>query len=142
MPIGLIDNPDNISDLVEDLSRDLGNIEKSLLAPWQKLDMVGTFIQPSLTFALRAGFPKKDQLLKYRTLLVETVRKICSLPSRASISYIFAHKRAGGLGLLDPTYETDVQAVIQAIKMLSSADTTVLHIANAELNHTVRLATR
>jgi hypothetical protein len=142
VPIGLIHDPDNISDLVQDLTRDLESIEKSLLAPWQKLDMIRTFLQPSLTFALRAGFPKKENLLVYRSHLVATVRRICALPTRASASYIFAHKRVGGLGLLDPTLEADIQAIIQAVKMLSSSDPTVINIANAEVNQTVRLASQ
>ncbi len=142
VPIGLTHDPDNIWDLVQDLTRDLESIEKSLLAPWQKLDMIRTFPQPSLTFALRAGFPKKENLLVYRSHLVATVRRICALPTRASASYIFAHKRVGGLGLLDPTLEADVQAIIHAVKMLSSSDPTVMNIANAEVNQTVRLASR
>ena len=106
--------------------------------------MIRTFLQPSLTFALRAGFPKKDNLLVYRSHLVATVRRICALPSRASASYIFAHKRVGGLGLLDPTLEADVQAIIHAVnfKMLSCSDSTVSNIAIAEINQTVRLASR
>ena len=116
VPIGLIHDPDNIFDLVQDLTRDLESIEKSLLAPWQKLDMIRTFLQPSLTFALRSGFPKKEHLLVYRSHLVATVRRICALPTRASASYIFAHKRVGGLGLLDPTLEADVQAIIHGAK--------------------------
>ncbi|CAB4029157.1 Hypothetical predicted protein [Paramuricea clavata] len=93
VPIGLIYDHDNILDLVHDLTRDFESIEKSLLAPWQKLDMIRTFLRPSLTFALRAGFPQKDNFLVYRSHLVATVRKICALPSRASVAYIFAHKR-------------------------------------------------
>ena len=142
VPIGLIHDPDNIFDLVQDLTRDLESIEKSLLAPWQKLDMIRTFLQPSLTFALRSGFPKKEHLLVYRSHLVATVRRICALPTRASASYIFAHKRVGGLGLLDPTLEADVQAIIHGVKMLSCSDPTVRNIANAEVNQTVRLASR
>ena len=58
-----------------------------------------TFLQPSLTFALRAGFPRNDSLLVYRSHLVAAVRRICALPTCASTSYIFAHKRVGGLEL-------------------------------------------
>jgi hypothetical protein len=100
----------------------LESIEKSLLAPWQKLGMIRTFLRPSLTGALRAGFPKKDNLLVYRSHLVATIRRICALPSRASAAYIFAHERVGGLGLLDPILEADVQAIIDAVKMLSCSD--------------------
>ena len=68
-----------------------------------------------------------------------TVRRICALPHRAFASYIFAHKRVGGLGLLDPTLEADIQAIIHAVKMLSCSDLTVINIANAEVNQTVVL---
>ncbi len=52
------------------------------------------------------------------------------------------HERVGGLGLLDPTLEADIQAIIHAVKMLSSSDLTVINIANAEVNQIVRLASR
>lgn len=142
VPIDLIHDPDNIADLVQTISRDLGMIEQFQLAPWQKLDMIRTFLQPSLTFALRAGFLNLVHLREYRTLLVATVRRICSLPSRASVSYIFSHKRVGGLGLLDPVKEADVQAIIHAVKILSSSDPVVVHIANAELTQTVTHASQ
>ena len=122
---------------MQDLTRDLKSIEKSLLAAWQKLDMIRTFLQPSLTFALRAGFPNKDNPLVYRMHLIVTVRKICALPTRASTSYIFAHKRVDGLGRPDPTLEAYVQAIIHAVKILSCSDPTVMNIANAEVNQTV-----
>ena len=138
-PFGLIHDPDNILNLVQNLTRDLESSEKSLLAPWQKLDMIQTFLQPSITFALRASFPKKDNLLVYRSHLVATVRRICALPASASASYIFAHKRVGSLGILDPTLETDIQAIIHVVKMLSSSDPTVINIAKAEVNQTVQL---
>ena len=59
----------------------------------------------------------------------------------ATANYIFVHKRTGGLGLQDPTEEVDIQAVEQAVKILSSADQ-IAAIARAELLQTVTHASQ
>ena len=125
---------------MDGLCGDLDQINELLLAPWQKLDMIRTFVQPSLAFALRAGEPEKASLVKYRQKLIQIVRNICNLPSRATQSIIFASKKIGGLGLQDPLVEVDVQTVVQAIKMLSSNDPLVSNVAKAELRQSVCFA--
>jgi hypothetical protein len=57
VPIGLVPNRSNHQNLVDDLATKLDKIERSLLAPWQKLDAIRTFIQPCLTYALRSAPP-------------------------------------------------------------------------------------
>ncbi|XP_046856060.1 uncharacterized protein LOC124449154 [Xenia sp. Carnegie-2017] len=142
IPIGLIRDFSSIQNLTDNLCRDLECINNSLLAPWQKLDMIKTFIQPCLTYALRAGEPKKASLINYRKKLIEVVRSICNLPLRATTHYIFSSIKSGGLGLQDPAAEVDVQTVVQAIKMLSSSDKTVANIAKQEILRTVSFASR
>lgn len=44
------------------LVHNIDDLPTSLLAPWQKLDAIRTFIQPCLTYALRAGDPLKKSL--------------------------------------------------------------------------------
>ena len=51
VPIGVMRDVHSIDSLVSDLCRDLESINNSLLSPWQKLDAIRTFIQPSLNFA-------------------------------------------------------------------------------------------
>ena len=140
VPIGLIHNIDDLDKVVEKLIPELGKVEQSLLAPWQKLDAIRTFIQPCLTYALRAGSPKKKSLDDYRSKLLQVVRRICSLPDRATTHYVFATKQAGGLGLQDPTRECDAQTIVQATRMLASNDPAVAAIARAELLQTVKRA--
>ena len=142
VPIGLIHNIDDIPNIVPRLIRDLEAIRTSLLAPWQKLDAIRTFIQPCLTYALRAGNPLKQSLCDYRSLLVKAIREICSLPNRATANYIFASKAAGGLAFQDPTKESDLQAIVQALRILSSADDNVRRIATEELKKFVRNTTQ
>ena len=55
-----------------------------------------------------------------------------------SATYIFAGKYAGGLAFQDPTVESDLQAIVQALRILSSPDTAVSNIAKAELKEFVR----
>ena len=142
VPIGVMHDVDEIDTLVGQLCMDLDKINASLLAPWQKLDAIRTFVQPCLTFALRAGEPEKASLIKYRRKIIEVVRNICNLPSRATQHIIFATAKAGGLAPQDPTLEADIQTIVQAIKMLSSTDPVVANIAKAELRQSVRFAAR
>ena len=58
VPMGVIRDIDCLDTLVNDLCSDLDQVKDSLLAPWQKLDAIQTFIQPCLTYALRAGLSK------------------------------------------------------------------------------------
>lgn len=142
VPIGLIHNIDDIPNVVPRLIQDIEKIRASLLAPWQKLDAIRTFVQPCLTYALRAGNPLKQSLKLYRETLVKALREICNLPNRASSTYLFAHKKVGGLAFQDPTIESDLQAVVQAIRILSSPDEAVAKIAKVELKYIVRNMTQ
>ena len=129
VPIGLVHNVTNLSTLIDELTTKLTKIENSLLAPWQKLDAIRTFVQPCLTYALLSTDPTTKSLEAYRAQLIRTVRAICSLPTRATTHYIFAAKHAGGLGLTDPLTENHLQTVVQALKMLSSTDPAVAAVS-------------
>ena len=54
VPIGLVPNISNLQNLGDELTTKLDKIEQSLLALWQKLDAIRTFIQPCLTYAFRS----------------------------------------------------------------------------------------
>lgn len=140
IPIGVIRDVSDLHTLVDHLCNDLDKINSSLLAPWQKLDAIRTFIQPCLTYVLRAGNPLKRSLINYRKKLIEVVRSTCNLPLRATTHFIFASRNVGGLAFHDPLAEVDVQVIVQALKMLSSSDIFVSHIAKAELLQSVRFA--
>lgn len=142
VPIGMIRDVENLDKLVDDLCEDLDRIHSSLLAPWQKLDAIRTFIQPCLTFTLRSGEPLKSSLINYRKKLIQIVRSILNLPTRASSHIIFASRKVGGLAFQDPLVEVDIQTVVQAIKMLSSSDPFVSATARSELWSAVRFASR
>jgi hypothetical protein len=56
----------------------------------------------------------------------------------ATVSYFFASKRVGGLAFQDPTIESDLQAIVQTIRILSSSDEAVAKIAREELRTFMR----
>ena len=142
VPIGLIHNIDDIPSIVPKLIQHINIIRSSLLAPWQKLDAIRTFIQPCLTYALRAGNPLKQSLDEYKRILVSALKDICFLPQRATQSYFFAHKKVGGLSMFDPRTECDIQAIVQGLRMLSSSDPNITAMAKHELKYIVRRSTQ
>ena len=142
VPIGLVPNITNFQNLVDDLNSKLEKIEQSLLAPWQKLDAIRTFVQPCLTYAFRSTDPTTKSLQSYCSQLTKTIKSICTLPSRATPHHIFASKQAGGLAFIDPVQENHVQTIDQAVKMLNSQYPTVAAVAKYELRQTVRFATQ
>ena len=137
-PIGLIHNIEDIPNIIPQLIQHLEILGSSLLAPWQKLDDIRTFIQRCLTYALRAGNPEMQSLDVYKSTLVRVLRDICSLPTRAFSAYFFASKRTGGLAFQEPRTECDVQAV----RFLSTSDPVVAAIPRQELRYIVRRSTQ
>ena len=117
VPIWLIHNIDDLPNLVPTLIKQVELIAASLLAPWQKIDVLRTFVQPCLTYALRAGNPLMKSLDGYRSTLVRALRDICNLPDRATTSYFFSHKMTGGLAFQEPRTECDVQAIVQVVRI-------------------------
>ena len=142
VPIGLIHNIDDLPNIVPELIKHIEIIGASLLAPWQKIDALRTFIQPCLAYALRAGNPEMQSLDRYKSTLVRTLRDICNLPNRASACYFFSHKRTGGMAFQEPRTECDVMAIVQAVRILSSSDPAVAAMARYELKYIVRRSTQ
>ena len=137
VPIGLIYDADDMNSITERLIKDLEKLRDSLLAPWQKLDAIRTFIQPGLTYALRACPVTRESLSTYRSKLIQVLRAVCRLPNRSSVSYFFASKSVGGLGLQDPFDERHVQKIVHTVKILSSADPLIHQIASGQLKSVV-----
>ena len=137
VPIGLIYDADDMNSTTERLIKDLEKLRDSLLAPWQKLDAIRTFIPPGLTYAFRACPVTRESLSTYRSKLIQVLRSVCRLPNRSSVSYFFASKSVGGLGLQDPFDERHVQKIVHTVKILSSADPLIHEIAHGQLKSVV-----
>ena len=76
VPIGLLYDVTDMNTITNKLIKDLEKIRDSLLAPWQKLDAVRTFIQPCLTYVLRTCPVSRKSLKNYRSKLVDVLRFI------------------------------------------------------------------
>ena len=135
VPMGIEVEQHEATEICDQLITDSEKLENSLLAPWQKLDAIRTFLQPRLSYILRAGEVKIKTLQNYRKKLISTLKKICHLPIRATNHYFFANQSAGGLGLQDPIAEVHVQKVIQAVKMLNCRDQNVKLVAREQLRY-------
>ena len=133
VPIGLLYDANDVLKITDKQINDLEKIRDSLLAPWQKLDAVRTFIQPFLTYVLRICPVTRESLKTYRSELIDILRSICHLPKRSSSHYFFADKSVGGLGLRDPFDERHTQSIVHSVKILSATDTLTNNIAKAKL---------
>ena len=142
VPFGLLRQSSDFENITTRLVNDLELIRDSLLAPWQKLDAIRTFIQPCLTYALRASPITQASLKEYHNSLTATLRKILNLPRRTTNSYFFASKQAGGLSLQNPYDERHIQTIVQAMKMLKSSDPLVTSIAHDQLHSVVKRCLR
>ena len=142
VPIGLIHNIDDFPSIVPQLIKYIELIAASLMAPWQKIDALRTFVQPCLSYVLRAVNPEMQPLDLCKSTLVRTLRDICNFPNRASTSYFFSHKRTGGMAFQEPRTECDVMAIAQAVRILSSSDPAIAAMARRELKYIVRRSTQ
>ena len=135
VPVGIEVEQHEANEICENLVTDLDKIENSLLAPWQKLDAIRTFLQPKLSYILRAGDVKIKTLQNYRRKLISTLKRICHLPVRATNNYFFARQSAGGLGFQDPNAEVHIQKIVQAVRMLNCKDSNVKQVARESLRY-------
>ena len=137
VPIGLLYDATDMNAITNKLIKDLEKIRDSLLAPWQKLDAIRTFIQPCITYALRTCPVSRESLKNYRSKLIDVLRSICNLPKRATTHYLFTARSVGGLGLQDPFDERHVQSIVHTIKILSASDPLIKNISKGQLSSVV-----
>ena len=126
-----------IEELIETCCTMVSKVETSLLAPWQKLDAIRTFILTKISFSQRASFVNKGPFEKFLKCLNKALKNICYLPKRACNAYFYSDRKCGGLGLLNPKLDHDVQSITQALKMLTSPDTRLRSMANYQLSSTI-----
>ena len=67
--IGIECQASDFESIADKLSENLLKINDSLLAPWQKLDAIRTFVQPCFTYALCSCSIPRSTLANYRRTL-------------------------------------------------------------------------
>nr|XP_034184632.1 uncharacterized protein T26G10.4-like [Osmia lignaria] len=112
---------------------DLGAVDQSLLAPWQKIETVATFIVPRLDFLLRGANMRRMALSELDKAIKRTVKLWLNLPQRASPEVVHIPPSLGGCGLPPIADLAEVTAVAHAFRMLNAGDTVVANIARYSL---------
>lgn len=108
---------------------DLHKVNRSLLAPWQRVEVLSTFLLPRLDFLLRGGTVEKGPLKAVDLQIRRYVKSWLNLPQRASAEVVYLPPRWGGCGLLPLTDLADVLTVAHAYRMLTARDVAVRTLA-------------
>ncbi|XP_017775499.1 PREDICTED: uncharacterized protein LOC108561895 [Nicrophorus vespilloides] len=109
------------SETLERMAEQLEAINSSLLAPWQKLNAVTTFILPQIHFILRGSYVHKGVLKVLGLRIKKLAKQWLNIPQRAS---------PGIMPLQDLVV---VATIVQAYRMLTAGDVLVRRIAEGQL---------
>lgn len=137
VPTGFQKQP-SAGDTIRSLLSDLDKIDKSLLAPWQKLDAVNTYVLSRLAFHLKAGAVPKKPLTQLDNKLKQLGKKWLHLPQRASAEVLYLRHQWGGMNLLPTNVIADVSQAVHGLRLLTSPDVTTARLARASLEEVVR----
>lgn len=122
---------------IQAMLNDVNLLDASLLAPWQKLDAVRTFILPQVQFSLLTSRVKKGAFETLDKALKKMVKDTMNLPRRASPEVVFLPMHLGGANILPLGDLADISAVTHAFKLLTCPDPAVRDVAEASLAKTV-----
>jgi len=111
----------------------LDRITGSLLAPWQKIEAVRTFVIPSISYSLSSGYCRKERLAEFDSSLHNALRRILDLPDNSAISHFHSARQVGGLGIPRLSQEADIWTLARAVRLLSSTDASVMGIASHQI---------
>ena len=126
---------------------DLDKVDKSLLAPWQKLVAVNTFlsthlqfldkVDKSLQFLSKSGYVGKADLQHYDDKVVAVARKWTGITQRGSRKIMYLTPRHGGFGLFPTDIMAEVSVIAQATKYLWSKEKLLSQLVQGFLHATV-----
>ncbi|KAL1476202.1 hypothetical protein MTO96_018718 [Rhipicephalus appendiculatus] len=102
---------------------------QSMLAPWQRIDALKTFVFPALNFAMRCGQIGKMEWARLDDALRPLIKKTLYLPGNAANSYLYGSAAAGAAGIPLAAETSDACRVDNAFKLLTSADLEVRELA-------------
>ncbi|XP_070385103.1 uncharacterized protein [Dermacentor albipictus] len=109
----------------------------SMLAPWQRLDAIKTFLYPALNFAMRVDLASKGEWQRLDEELRPLMKKTLYVPARASNEYLYGSSQAGSAGIPLAAELSDICRVDGAFKLLTSTDVEVRERAAGELEGVV-----
>ncbi|XP_046687015.1 uncharacterized protein T26G10.4-like [Homalodisca vitripennis] len=111
------------------LEGEAASIFGSMLAPWQKLHALRTFLVPQLIFNFNTARIRKTSLRDLDKSIKLGCKKIMNLPQRASAELFALPPSWGGAGLLPLSDLADLSAVAHAFRLLTSPDPKIAHLS-------------
>ncbi|XP_059575830.1 uncharacterized protein T26G10.4-like [Alligator mississippiensis] len=123
---------------INGIVQDAHKLDSSLLAPWQKIDAVNTFLIPRVAFVLRGSAVPKTPLKKADAEIRRLLKKWLHLPLRASNEVLHIPYRQGGANVPRMGDLGDIAVVTHAFRLLTCPDATVSIIAASALEETAR----
>lgn len=136
IPTGIKNNQTPLEEISR-LINDVRAVDLSLLAPWQKLDAVASFLLPRLDFCFGGSHVEKGPLQELDKVVKRAAKGWLNLPQRASAELVYLPPREGGGGLLPLADLADALTVAHVFKLLTSKDNTVSALAWESLRETV-----
>ncbi|CAM4642046.1 unnamed protein product [Lepidochelys olivacea] len=116
-------------DTIQEILQDAAKIDTSLLAPWQKINALNTFLIPHISFVLRGSAVAKVPLNKADKITRQLVKKWLFLPQRANNELVYTAHRHGGLNVPPMGDLCDIAVITHAFLLLTCPDTMVRSIA-------------
>ena len=107
----------------------MDNVITSLLAPWQKIEVVRGQLLPSLSHELGLGRVLKVTLTLLDNECAKFLRSVCHLPKSSTVPYFYADRKVGALGLTSLSEDADIRTIVRAAQLLASSDPTVSTIS-------------
>lgn len=118
---------------IQAILEDAGKIDTSLLAPWQKIDALRTFLLSRINFVLRGSAVPKVPLNKADRTITAMLKRWLSLPKRATNDILRVPQRQGGAGISKMGDLRDIAVVTHAFRLLTCPDGTVKTVAHEAL---------
>ncbi|XP_011883906.1 PREDICTED: uncharacterized protein LOC105571048, partial [Vollenhovia emeryi] len=123
---------------IRGLLEDLQKVNRSLLTPWQRLEVVSTFLLPRLDFLLRGAAVGKRPLKEADLQIRRLAKSWLNLPQRASAEVVYLPPKWGGGGLLPLCDLADSLTVAHAFRILTAGDAAVRGLAWSSLRGVVQ----
>ncbi|KAH1183272.1 hypothetical protein KIL84_004764 [Mauremys mutica] len=116
-------------DTIQEIWQDAAKIDASLLALWQKINALNTFLILRISFILRGSAVAKVPLNKADKIIRQLVKKWLFLPQRASNELVYIAHRHGGTIVTRMADLCDVAVITYAFCLLTCPNATVRNIA-------------
>ncbi|KAL1418335.1 hypothetical protein MTO96_025981 [Rhipicephalus appendiculatus] len=91
-----------------------------MLAPWQRIDAVKTFVYPALNFSMRCGVLTKTDWRRLDDAVRPLVKRTLYLPGNASTHYIYGSAASGAAAILVAAELHDICRVADAYAVASA----------------------